>query len=53
MLGEFLLASRETVSWAEVIVILVIGRLVEPSSELHVAEQWYRSTALCISQHII
>jgi transposase len=24
----------------------VIGRLCEPSSELHVAEQWYRSTAL-------
>ncbi|MGH7479077.1 MAG: IS1634 family transposase, partial [Candidatus Methylomirabilales bacterium] len=26
--------------------ILVIGRLCEPSSELHVAEQWYRTTAL-------
>ncbi|HEX7231357.1 MAG TPA: IS1634 family transposase [Candidatus Binatia bacterium] len=26
--------------------ILVIGRLCEPSSELHVAERWYRSTAL-------
>jgi len=25
---------------------LVIGRLCEPSSELHVAEQWYRTTAL-------
>lgn len=44
---EALLApQRETVGWAEVIAILVIGRLVEPSSELHVAEQWYRSTAL-------
>ncbi len=44
---EALLASkRETVGWAEVIAILVIGRLCEPSSELHVAEQWYRSTAL-------
>jgi hypothetical protein len=41
-----LAAKRETVSWAEVIAILVIGRLCEPSSELHVAEQWYRSTAL-------
>jgi len=29
-----------------VIAILVIGRLCEPSSELHVAECWYRSTAL-------
>ena len=44
---EALLASkRETVGWAEVIAILVIARLCEPSSELHVAEQWYRSTAL-------
>lgn len=44
---EALLASkRETVGWAEVIAILVIGRLVEPSSELHVAERWYRTTAL-------
>jgi transposase len=44
---EALLASkRETVSWAEVIAILVIGRLCEPSSELHVAERWYRTTAL-------
>jgi transposase len=38
--------SREAVPWGEVIAILVIGRLCEPSSELHVAEQWYRSTAL-------
>jgi len=44
---EALLASkRETVGWAEVIAILVLGRLCEPSSELHVAERWYRSTAL-------
>ena len=44
---EALLASkRETVGWAEVIAILAIGRLCEPSSELHVAEQWYRITAL-------
>lgn len=41
-----LAAQRETISWAEVIAILVIGRLVEPSSELHVAERWYRTTAL-------
>jgi hypothetical protein len=44
---EALLASkRETVGWAEVVAILVIGRLVEPSSELHVAERWYRTTAM-------
>jgi len=38
--------GRESVAWAEVIAILVIARLCEPSSELHVAERWYRSTAL-------
>jgi transposase len=38
--------GREAVSWADVIAILVIGRLCEPSSELHVAERWYRTTAL-------
>lgn len=41
-----LASKRETVGWAEVIAILVIGRLCEPSSELHVAERWYRTTAL-------
>jgi transposase len=46
VLGELLSPSRETVSWAQVIAILVIGRLCEPSSELHVAERWYRTTAL-------
>jgi transposase len=38
--------GRESVAWAEVVAILVIGRLCEPSSELHVAEDWYRTTAL-------
>ena len=38
--------KRETVGWAEVVALLVIGRLCEPSSELHVAESWYRTTAL-------
>jgi transposase len=46
LLGELLPSRRETVSWAEVVAILVIGRLCEPSSELHVAERWYRTTAL-------
>src|SRR3990170_517675 len=43
---ELLAPGRESVSWADVVAILVIGRLCEPSSELHVAEQWYRTTAL-------
>lgn len=45
VLKELMPAGREKVSWAEGIAILVIGRLCEPSSELHVAERWYRSTA--------
>jgi transposase len=44
--GALLSSKRETVTWAEVVAILVIGRLCEPSSELHVAERWYRTTAL-------
>ncbi|MEK6563335.1 MAG: IS1634 family transposase [Candidatus Binatota bacterium] len=44
--GALLASKREMVSWAEVVAILVIGRLCESSSELHVAERWYRTTAL-------
>lgn len=43
---RLLVSQRETVGWAEVVAILVMGRLCEPSSELHVAERWYRTTAL-------
>jgi hypothetical protein len=39
--AELLPKGRERVPWAEMAAILVIGRLCEPSSELHVAEQWY------------
>lgn len=46
LLEGLLPRGREAVAWADVIALLVIGRLCEPSSELHVAEQWYRSTAL-------
>ena len=46
LLSKLLPPGRERVSWADVIAILVIGRLCEPSSELHVAERWYRTTAL-------
>ena len=38
ILGVLLASGHERVSWADVIAILVIGRLCEPSSELHVAE---------------
>ena len=39
-------AGRERVAWATMAAILVIARLCEPSSELHIAEDWYRRTAL-------
>lgn len=37
---------REDVPWPLMAAILTLGRLCEPSSELHVAESWYRKTAL-------
>ena len=39
-------SGREAVEWADIAAILVIARLCEPSSELHIAEDWYRKTAL-------
>jgi hypothetical protein len=42
---EHLPAGRERVRSGDVAAILVIGRLCEPSGELHIAERWYRTTA--------
>jgi hypothetical protein len=39
--------GQERVSWAKMAAVLVTARLCEPSSELHIAEDWYRRTALC------
>ncbi len=44
--GEILGRGREALPWAQIASILVIARLCEPSSELHIAEDWYRRTAL-------
>lgn len=38
--------GREHIPWADIAFILVAARLCEPSSELHIAEDWYRRTAL-------
>ena len=38
--------GREDVPWPTMAAILVLARLCEPSSELHIAESWYRGTAL-------
>jgi transposase len=40
-------AGKERVAWARMAAVLVTARFCEPSSELHIAEDWYRRTALC------
>src|SRR6202166_1720061 len=39
--------GQERISWATMAAVLVAARFCEPSSELHIAEDWYRRTALC------
>jgi len=46
VLDGLLPAGREDVPWATMAAVLVVARLCEPSSDLHVAEDWYRRTAL-------
>jgi transposase len=43
---QLLPRKREQVPWSTMAAVLVIARLCEPSSELHIAEDWYRRTAL-------
>jgi transposase len=38
--------GEEEVPWAAIAAVLVLARLCEPSSELHIAEDWFRQTAL-------
>src|SRR5215475_6664674 len=47
LIAELLPAGKERVAWERVACVLVAARLCEPSSELHIAEDWYRRTALC------
>lgn len=44
--AQLLPPGREAIRWAQIAAVLVIARLTEPASELHVAEAWYRTTAL-------
>ncbi len=44
--GEMLPRGREAVPWSTMAAVLVIARLCEPASELQIAEDWYRRTAL-------
>ena len=39
-------SGKEAVPWAKMAAVLVAARLCEPSSELHIAEDGYRRTAL-------
>ena len=39
--------GREDVPWSLVSLILMTARLCDPSSELHIAEHFYKDTALC------
>ena len=40
--------SQERIGWAKMAAVLVTARFCEPSSELHIAEDWYRRTALAV-----
>jgi transposase len=45
-LEQWIEPGREEVSWGAVAALLTIARFCEPSSELHIADTWYRRTAL-------
>lgn len=44
--AELMPAGRAEVPWPTVAAVLVMARLCAPSSELHIAEDFYRTTAL-------
>ncbi len=44
-LERLLPRGYEDVPWATMAAVLVLARLCEPRSELHIAEAWYRQTA--------
>lgn len=45
-LGEKIQIGREDIPWGTMALVLVMARLCDPSSELHLAEQGYESMAL-------
>ncbi len=46
LLARVMPMGQEDVPWPLVAAILTMARFCEPSSELHIAETWYRRTAL-------
>ena len=45
-LQETMPSGREDVSWSVMALVLVIARLCDPSSELSIAENFFRKTAM-------
>lgn len=45
-LDRLLPAGEEDIPWSKMAAVQVIARLCEPSSDLHLAESWFRTTAL-------
>jgi transposase len=45
-LAEVLPSGREEIAWASMALVLVLGRLCDRSSELHLAEHFYAASAL-------
>ena len=45
-LNKQLPKGKEHIQWSITAMILVIARLLDPSSELYISEQWYPKTAL-------
>ena len=46
LLEKLLPPGREEIPWSVMAAIVTLARFCEPSSELHIAERWYRRTAL-------
>jgi len=46
LLTDWLPQGREEVPWVKMAAVLVLARFCEPSSELHIAEDWFRRSAL-------
>lgn len=44
LMAHVLPPGQERVSWEKIAAVLVAARLCAPSSELHIAEDWYRRT---------
>jgi transposase len=45
-LCEAIACGRETIAWSLMVQVLVVSRLCDPSSELRIAEHFYRQSAL-------